>query len=118
MTDNSNSSTAGPAGRAPRSDEIAAASAFPASSAAAAPVITVVEPEAFAPLGPLGEWLFAEGVTLRMVRPWVGDAIPDLSEIGSGLVVLGGAMSAHDDAEHPWLVDLRALLRLPRQSSR
>ena len=114
MTDNSNSSTVVPAGRAAGSREAreaAAASAFPASSAAAASVITVVEPEAFAPLGPLGEWLFAEGVTLRMVRPWAGDAIPDLSEIGSGLVVLGGAMSAHDDAAHPWLADLRALLR-------
>ena len=75
------------------------------------PVVTVIEPEAFAPLGPLGEWLFAEGVTLRMVRPWSGDAIPDLSEIGSGLVVLGGAMNAHDDAEYPWLADLRVLLR-------
>ena len=104
MTDNSNSSTAGPAGRASGSRE-------PAAAFGSAPVITVVEPEAFAPLGPLGEWLFAEGVTLRMVRPWAGDAIPDLSEIGSGLVVLGGAMSAHDDAEHPWLADLRALLR-------
>jgi len=104
MTDNSNSSTVVPAGRAAGSREAreaAAASAFPASSAAAASVITVVEPEAFAPLGPLGEWLFAEGVTLRMVRPWAGDAIPDLSEIGSGLVVLGGAMSAHVAPRQP-----------------
>ena len=71
----------------------------------------MIEPEALAPVGRLGEWLFAEGVTLRMVRPWSGDAIPDFSEIGSGLVVLGGAMSAHDDADHPWLADLRGLLR-------
>ena len=103
MTVDSNSPTAVPAARAaaPEGD------AGPAS----APVITVIEPEAFAPVGRLGEWLFAEGVTLRMVRPWSGDAIPDFSEIGSGLVVLGGAMSAHDDADHPWLADLRGLLR-------
>lgn len=37
----------------------------------AAPVITVIEPEAFAPLGRLGQWLFAEGASLRVVRPWV-----------------------------------------------
>lgn len=35
----------------------------------AAPVITVIEPEAFAPLGRLGQWLFAEGASLRVVRP-------------------------------------------------
>ena len=74
-------------------------------------MITVIEPEAFAPLGRLGEWLFAEGVTLDVVRLWSGEAVPSFEEIGDGLVVLGGAMSAHDDAEHPWLADLRALLR-------
>lgn len=79
--------------------------------AGGAPVITVIEPEAFAPLGRLGEWLFAEGVTLDVVRPWNGEAVPSFEEVGDGLVVLGGAMSAHDDAEHPWLADLRALLR-------
>ena len=39
---------------------------------APAPVITVIEPEAFAPLGRLGQWLFAEGASLRVVRPWAG----------------------------------------------
>lgn len=76
-----------------------------------APVITVIEPEAFAPLGRLGEWLFAEGATLDVIRPWNGEAVPSFEELGDGLVVLGGAMSAHDDVEHPWLADLRGLLR-------
>lgn len=75
------------------------------------PVITVIEPEAFAPLGRLGEWLFAEGATLDVIRPWNGEAVPSFEELGDGLVVLGGAMSAHDDVEHPWLADLRGLLR-------
>ena len=78
-----------------------------AARAAVAPVLTVIEPEAFAPLGRLGEWLFASGARLTMVRPWQGDPVPDLTEIGDGLVVLGGAMSAHDDDAHPWLADLR-----------
>ena len=73
--------------------------------------VTVVEPEPGAPLGRLGEWLFAEGISLSVVRPWNGEAIPALEAIGGGLVVLGGAMNAHADAEHPWLEDLRALLR-------
>lgn len=72
--------------------------------------ITVIEPEELAPVGRLGEWLFAEGATLRMVRPWQGEAIPSLNEVGDGLVVLGGSMSAHDEADHPWLADLRELL--------
>ena len=73
--------------------------------------ITVIEPEELAPVGRLGEWLFAEGAALRMVRPWQGEAIPALEEVGDGLVVLGGSMSAHDAADHPWLADLRELLR-------
>ena len=73
--------------------------------------ITVIEPEELAPVGRLGEWLFAEGAALRMVRPWRGDPIPSLSEVGDGLVVLGGSMSAHDEADPPWLADLRELLR-------
>ncbi|RRD29186.1 type 1 glutamine amidotransferase [Actinomyces bowdenii] len=80
------------------------------------PLITVIEPEAGAPLGRLGQWLFAEGAVLRTVRPWQGDAIPALEGIGEGLIVLGGAMSAHDDADHPWLADLRALLHRAAQA--
>ena len=38
--------------------------------------ITVIEPEELAPVGRLGEWLFAEGAALRMVRPWQGESIP------------------------------------------
>lgn len=77
----------------------------------AAPVLTVIEPEALAPLGRLQDWLLEAGAVLCMVQPWRGDLLPSLSEVGDGLVVLGGAMSAHDDAQHPWLGDLRALLR-------
>ena len=66
--------------------------------------ITVIEPEELAPVGRLGEWLFAEGATLRIVRPWRGEPIPSLDEIDDGLVVLGGSMSAHDEGDHPWLL--------------
>ena len=37
-------------------------------------------------------------------------AFPSPSEVGDGLVVLGGHMSAYDDAAAPWLPELRALL--------
>ncbi|CAM3048701.1 type 1 glutamine amidotransferase [Actinomyces slackii] len=81
------------------------------SVSAEALAITVIEPERGAPLGRLGEWLFAEGASLTMVRLWQGEPVPALAELGDGLVVLGGAMNAHDDETHPWLEDLRALLR-------
>ena len=75
-----------------------------------APVITVIEPEVLAPLGRLRQWLLAEGATIRMVRPGAGDPVPALEEIDGALVVLGGAMSAHSEDDHPWIVPLRGLL--------
>ncbi|MDO4901473.1 type 1 glutamine amidotransferase [Actinomyces sp.] len=74
-------------------------------------LITVIEPEPLAPLGPLREWLAAQRLTLRMVRPEAGDPLPALDELGDGLVVLGGPMSAHAEADHPWIAPLRGLLR-------
>lgn len=74
-------------------------------------IITVIEPEPQAPIGRLREWLSAQKLTLRMVRPEAGDPLPTLDELGDGLVVLGGPMSAHDADGHPWIAPLRELLR-------
>ena len=72
--------------------------------------LLVVEPSAIDPLGPLGGWLRDAGAELRVVRPHAGDAVPaDLGD-ARGLVVLGGEMDADDDAGHPFLADVRALL--------
>ncbi|WP_180271988.1 hypothetical protein [Actinomyces ruminis] len=87
------------------------AAALPAARTSTAPIVTVIEPEPQAPLGRLREWLAAEGLTLRMVRPEAGDPLPTLDELGDGLVVLGGPMSAHAEADHPWITPLRGLLR-------
>lgn len=74
-------------------------------------MITIIEPEEHAPVGRLGQWIFAEGASTTVVHLWSGDALPSFEDLGDGLVVLGGAMSAHDEADHPWLPGLRALLR-------
>jgi GMP synthase (glutamine-hydrolysing) len=72
--------------------------------------VLVVEPDASCPLDRFGQWLPAEGVLTRVVRPYAGDPVP--SVLGDdALVVLGGDMSALDDAGHPWLADVRGLLR-------
>jgi GMP synthase-like glutamine amidotransferase len=56
----------------------------------------------------LGDWLSEAGLGLE-VRP--ADDLPaDLDGL-SGLLVLGGAMAAHDDVGHPSLAGVRALLR-------
>lgn len=75
------------------------------------PVITVIEPDAIAPLDRLGQWLFAAGARLETVRLWKGEPLPAAEALGDGLVILGGAMSAHDAAAHPWLPGLRELIR-------
>ncbi|WP_127783382.1 type 1 glutamine amidotransferase [Rhodococcus sp. X156] len=72
--------------------------------------VLVLQPAADDPLGPMQDWLVEAGADLRLVRPFAGEPVPaDLAGVGA-LVCLGGAMGAADDAEHPWLADVRALL--------
>jgi GMP synthase (glutamine-hydrolysing) len=75
------------------------------------PQLLVVEPDGGCPLDRLGTWLAdaLPGASTVTCRPWAGDAVPP-RPAADGLVVLGGAMGAHDDAQHPWLGDVRALL--------
>ncbi len=53
-----------------------------------------------------------EGLTVPYVvhHPYRGDLLPAVSDI-SALIVLGGAMGANDDAKHPFLTGLKALIR-------
>ncbi|MGN7702378.1 type 1 glutamine amidotransferase [Cellulosimicrobium sp. 22601] len=69
--------------------------------------ITVVQNSPDVTLDGFAELLAAD---LRVVRADDGDAIPSADEVGDGLVVLGGHMSAHDDERAPWLPALRETL--------
>jgi len=72
-------------------------------------VLTVIQHGADVPLGRLAEWL--DGVELHTVHAYAGEAVPrGVDEIGDGLLVLGGTMSAVDDEVAPWLPATRALL--------
>ena len=75
-----------------------------------APRVLVVEHEAQAPAGLLGDWLVEAGAVLDVCRPYLGEPVP--ADLGGHdvLLVLGGSMGAHDDADAAWLAPTRALL--------
>ena len=77
--------------------------------------ILVVQHQADAPLGLFTEWLTVEGVGLDARRPDLDEPVPDGIDDHGGLIVLGGSMGAHDDAEHPWLTLTKTLLRRAAQ---
>lgn len=83
-------------------------------SAATGCVVLVVEHEDDAGLGRLHQHLLhgRPGIEVETVRPYRGEALPQhLTRRYGGLLVLGGAMAAWDDAVAPWLPGTRLLLR-------
>ncbi|MDT4893611.1 MAG: hypothetical protein QOE97_2646 [Pseudonocardiales bacterium] len=75
------------------------------------PRLLVVECDPSDPAARLGAWLAEAGAELDVRQAWQPEALPGAVDGIDGLVVLGGPMGANDDAAHPWLVALRALLR-------
>lgn len=76
--------------------------------------VVVVQHQADCPPALFADWLAEAGVVLDVLRPDRGDPVPTglADEAGvAGLIVLGGAMGAHDDAAHPWLTPTKDLLR-------
>ena len=59
----------------------------------------------------LGDWLADAGLILDVVALDAGDPVPADLDAHDGLLVMGGAMGAFDDAVAPYLPDVRALLR-------
>ena len=70
----------------------------------------VIENDAVAPLGRLGNWLTDAGAELELRRPQAGESLPDELDGYAALVVMGGNMNALDDQGAPWLPQVRALL--------
>jgi GMP synthase-like glutamine amidotransferase len=71
--------------------------------------LLIIQPDASDPLGPLGDWLTDAGAELDL-RLLPKDDLPADPDGYQGVVCLGGGMAAEDDAEHPWLADVRRLL--------
>lgn len=75
-------------------------------------VVTVIENHPSCPLDLLEPPLTASPrISLNVVRPYYGDALPARDDVGDGLIVLGGYQSAISDDDCPWLPRLRALMR-------
>lgn len=75
------------------------------------PPLLVVEHEAQCPPGWLGEWLVGASAGIDVRCPYAGDALPDDLSHHGGMLVLGGEMGAYDDATHPWLTEVKRLVR-------
>ena len=73
--------------------------------------VLVVEHEAMCPPGWVGEWLTEAGCAVDVRRPYRGDALPEHLDDHRSMVVLGGSMDAYSDDRHPWLRQVKRLVR-------
>jgi GMP synthase-like glutamine amidotransferase len=71
--------------------------------------LLVLQPSDFDPPERLGDWLAGAGAGLVLCR-LAADGVPESLDGVDGVVCMGGAMSAYDDADHPWLPALQWLL--------
>jgi GMP synthase (glutamine-hydrolysing) len=71
--------------------------------------VLVVQHEADDPIHLMGDWM--AGVDLSVCHAYDGDPVPASVDGIDGLVVMGGAMGAHDDQKAPWLPASRELIR-------
>lgn len=75
----------------------------------APPLIAIIQHQAECPIARFGDWLADAGARMVTIRPDLGARLPSPGEL-DGLVVLGGVMGATDDAEAPWLPEVRTLI--------
>lgn len=73
--------------------------------------LLVVQLDPSDPVDRLGDWLRGAGLDLDIRDLSAGGLLPEDLSQHSGLLVLGGSMSANDDASIPYLRDVRSLLR-------
>lgn len=74
------------------------------------PRVLAVEHQESCPPALFGDWLVEAGCVLQVARPYLGEHLPDLTSYDA-VVVLGGEMSANDDADVAWLAPLKQQLR-------
>ena len=65
---------------------------------------------AFEGLGSIAEWVQQRGHTVSATRFYTADPLP-LPDAIDGLIVMGGPMSIHDEADYPWLVSEKRFIK-------
>ena len=70
---------------------------------------TILQPDPHVPVDRFGPWLASSRVLVRARPLWSGP-VPTPADVGDGVVLLGGTMSVHDRADHPWMDPLKDLL--------
>lgn len=85
--------------------------AGPSESAGSQPRLLVIEHESQAGPGRFGDWLVDAGACLSVIRPYLGEPVPETLDAFDGLIVLGGSSGPLEDDVCPWLPATRALLR-------
>jgi GMP synthase (glutamine-hydrolysing) len=82
-----------------------------APSANAHPRVYVFQHVACEDLGTYAEVLAGRGFSAGYIRLFAGDRVPDDWDTAAALIVLGGPMSANDEARYPYLAAEKAILR-------
>jgi GMP synthase (glutamine-hydrolysing) len=72
--------------------------------------VAVVQHQTDCPPAMFGDWLVEAGADVSVCQPYDGDELPDPASYDA-LVVLGGSMNAHDDADHDWLGPVKERIR-------
>ena len=73
-------------------------------------MLTIIQNDPEVPLGAFAGYLAEAGTPFTIVHPYAGEALPPVGEV-SAVIVLGGAMGAHDTGRHPFLVGLKGFIR-------
>ncbi|HTR31605.1 MAG TPA: hypothetical protein VMH27_20175 [Puia sp.] len=69
----------------------------------------VIQHVAFETAGLLGELIRERGHSLQVTALWDGSTLPEVTDFDV-LIIMGGPMSVHDEAEFPWLAGEKALI--------
>lgn len=72
--------------------------------------VRILQHVAFEGPAALAPALHAAGHSIALTRLWAGEPLPGLADF-DWLVVLGGPMSVHDEAQHAWLAPEKGLVR-------
>lgn len=64
----------------------------------------------FERLGSIEEWLLEKGCETTHTRFYASEMLPDIETIDM-LIILGGPMSIHDEAQFPWLAEEKQFVR-------